>query len=627
MKQIAFVLFLTVLALGGFMLTQKFLGDQEERPRLGLPQATGGQGGVQAPMQDRPEIADGAIEVSIPDSVRDAVQRRRTMDWKPFASPEHVVQPEDSWTVDLQGTDYDADIVFQSGDITVDRATLRSYLILDMVPDLVNAMAANAYSERLAAQNGIDLSIIDQEALDMLFEYFCNSQGLTNDQGESRLAMQHNMPVLVSRKLWDNAMRASLGFFVGSGQKFTQAVPGFEASMNPMAEETAGAMVLNLEEGWAQFAAARSAGEQPSGEVLSKLLEPNSALNVIHQRPRDYEVRRRTWTFMDHELPAGVVAASAMGAFPEEDVTAPWLVEGELWTVHVDELWPLISDGLNQSTLEEFLRSAIWYQSVERALSEEGLLEAPEQSWRAFIELEMQYRMTVMTLGLEKVSLEGYPSLVHFRRMERFRRGFDALLPEGWDTEASLREYFDRNRVFIESWAPEIEVALFPPLDPKLTVGVTDWSRALSEARSMKARVDSGESYSTLRADHNDRLSTAWASARSQQESQRFDATFRLGNLLGNTAELSNFFQESPYGGIVNGRTLVDLSMAVMDPMVVSEPVRTPVGYVLVRVSNVRLRGLEGEFEDYELATTERYRYGAFRVWANEQVKLQLEAQ
>ncbi len=620
MKQIAFVLFLTVLALGGFMLTRQFLEKEDSRPVLGLPEGPGPQGNVQAPLQPRPAVAPGQT-VTASDELRESVKRRRTTDWRKLASPEHVVSPEGDWNFDLGSVDFEADPVFQQGAVTISRDDFRAFTCLELAPDLVDATLAVPFSKRLAAERGIDLSPLDQKGLDMLFAYFAASKGVSYEQASVQLAAQHGMPVKLSRGLWDAAVRTSLGYFIGNDVALNQ----FASSMttlqnNPTASQTTELMLTTLDEGWALYAAAREAGEEPSVEALSKLLEPNNPLNLIHRRSRDTEVRRRSWTFLDHELPTGVVGAVALGEFPEGASPAPWLVEGDVAYLQVEDLWSDLAENLNRSTLEECLRTLVWMRSVEIALERQDLLEPEERSWELFLELEAQYLNTIMTLGFEKLSLEGYPSLVHFRNIERLRRGHDRLLPEGWDSFDNLESYFERNRVFIEPWAPELEVALFPPIDPGKTIDVTNWDRALQEARDMRARVAAGEDFSILRAEHNEDVTRAWVDLRGEQAGQEFEANFRLGVLLGSSSDLREFFQESNYGGLIQGRTLVDLAMSSLDPEQVSEPLRTPVGYVLARVYNVRLRGLEGEFEDFELATRERYRYGAFRVWANQQL-------
>ncbi|MHC4377635.1 MAG: hypothetical protein ACYS26_13620 [Planctomycetota bacterium] len=621
MKQIAFVLFLTVLALGGFMLTRQFLEKEESRPTLGLPEGPGPQGNLQAPGQQRPQVEPGQVTVSASDELRETVQRRRSTDWRKFASAEHVVTPEQDWTFDLSSVDFEADPVFEQGNVSISRDEFRSFVCLELAGDLVHASLAVPYAMRMAAERGIDLTPLDQTGMDQLFAYFAGTKGHSPESAAAQLAAQHNMPVKLSRRLWDAAVRTSLGYFIGNDvalAQFAQSMPALENNQD--ATETTQVMLATLDEGWAQYAAARAAGEEPSVEALSKLLEPNNPLNLIHRRSRDLEVRRRTWTFMDQDLPPGVLGAVAVGEFPEGATTAPWLIEGDVIHLPVDELWGDLSENLNRSTLEDTLRSLVWMEACEVALEREGSLEPKERTWELYQELDAQYLNTIMTLAFEKVSLEGYPSMAHFRRIERLRRAHDAQLPEGWDSFENLEAYFESNRVFIEPWAPELEVALFPPIDPAKTVDVTDWDRALQQARDMRARVDAGEDFSTLRAAHNESVTIAWASLRSAQEANQFDATFRLGNLLGDAADLREFFQESTYGGLILGRTLVDLAMATMDTERVSQPVRTPVGYVLARVYNVRLRGLEGEFEDFEGVTRDRYRYGAFRVWANQQL-------
>lgn len=621
MKQIAFVLFLTVLALGGFMLTRQFLEKEESRPQLGLPEGPGAQGNVQAPQQPRPQLQPGEQFVTASDELRETVQRRRTADWRKFSSAEHVVTPEQDWTFDLSTVDFEADPVFEQGNVSISRGEFRAFMCLELAPDLVEVSMAVPYSMRLAAERGIDLSALDQVGMDMLFAYFAATKGMSPETAGAQLAAQHNMPVRLSRRLWDSAVRTSLGYFIGNDvalAQFAQSMTTLEGNQD--ASETTQVMLATLDEGWAQFAAARAAGEEPSVEALSKLLEPNNPLNVIHRRSRDTEVRRRAWTFLDHDLPDGVVGGIALGEFPEGAATAPWLVEGDAYFLQADDLWGDLSENLNRSTMEDSLRNLVWLRAVGAALERAGTLEPQERSWELFLQLDAQYLNTIMTLAFEKVSLEGYPSMAHFRCIERLRRGFDAQLPEGWDSFENLETYFENNRVFIESWAPELEVALFPPIDPAKTVDVTDWSRSLQQARDMRARVDAGENFSSLRAAHNESVTVAWSSLRSQQEANKFESSFRLGNLLGDAADLREFFQESNYGGLVLGRTLVELAMSSLEPEEVSQPIRTPIGYVLARIYNARLRGLEGEFEDFETVTRDRYRYGAFRVWANQQL-------
>ena len=172
---------------------------------------------------------------------------------------------------------------------------------------------------------------------------------------------------------------------------------------------------------------------------------------------------------------------------------------------------------------------------------------------------------------------------------------------------------------------------IVPPLGPFIFLGVNGFFLGrqyfelvaarhvtFEEARALRAKVEAGEDFGTLAVAHTEDLTRRYTEARGEAVGVEFLTAFGTGAMGNPLNELCRTLKESYYTRLVDGVSAVFNAVAELRDGDVSEPWRTPLGYVLVEMRGAQLAVLEREFEDAEFQTRSYHRDASFVTWAKD---------
>ena len=621
MKQIALVLFLTAMAAVGFVVTSKLSESGSRRDQPNVP-APAGTGDLRAPTGQRPTLGgERSQELIIPPELQAKLDAKRNFDWKPGADPGSVVQMDAAWDFDLSEVDFDAEVLVNVDGRPVHRDRLRAFVLLDRVAPLVEARLNLELARMKARQRGLDVSLTDAE-YDRMFDLDAVARGQDPETARATLATMSRMPMEPAYTMRRWVVEAMLAMSVGAED--STAVSSFldpAALMQDPAMHKA--IVEGMNEGWQQVADARAKGEPAPEEALNRINGGLQGISLLGGSALGDELAYRVWTFLDDpSLDPAHIAAMTLGDVTPGQMVPPWTIAGDRWHLEVDELWPAVSDGLTREALEESLSSLLYYDVLQDDLVQRGVALGPEEAWEVYAEEYVRAKNTILGMHFLHCELEGFPTLHHYRALQGLKTGFERTLPAGWQDDASLAPFYERNRFYIEGWKPTLTMALFPAVDPSQPITGGDWEAAEAAARAMREEVAAGEDFGELVNRHNaqmiDRMREYGGEDAAKQLEEEVIAPTRTARGL---TEIDDLLNQNYYEQLTRTTSIARAAAAHLEPGEVSQPWRTPVGYVLVRVEGAQLGDLESEFEDERFRTDWFYKISRYQKWANDTLR------
>ncbi len=601
MKQILLVLALTALAAVGFVVARK----------LGEP-AVSQTASSQAPVGPRTPAATPPT-VQRAQTPQPATPPQVSMDWREFSSRSWSIDPADGWAPDLSAVDFDAEVLCMVGDLEIRRDDFRKYLSLTAARPLVDAWLSWHLAAHAAAQRGIDDIRLGEDVHALVIRRWAEERQLEPEVAPLVLAHFVRMPVLAALKLRELALEGTLASF--RGITALEQIPEADRQVlvpEPHQREQMPNLLRGIEDGMALY---REEGD-PEGLFLA--LRAVETLTLFQDPLRVQQAERRSFTFLDGTTRPGVVAAVALGPVPPGELLPPWLLPGELGEVHLDDIWELIGENLERMALERYLREWIYFAALLDEQERQGIAIEPETAWRTYYQEYLASQGVVFDVRQLQLMFHRFPSMAHYRALERLRQGYEGSLPEDWDSEERQRSFFADNRFLVEGWEPDIEVVVFPAEMPVDGQPVVDWAGARSAAEALVERAAAGEDFSQLRLEHHAALVDRMRRELGESAALEFANKFPVGARRMALNQLRLVLGDTRFDEMVRCYSPLLSATKVLEPGEISPPWLTSFGWILVRVHGARLSQLEREYDDLVDQTLFYLRDLQYQRWANE---------
>jgi hypothetical protein len=133
----------------------------------------------------------------------------------------------------------------------------------------------------------------------------------------------------------------------------------------------------------------------------------------------------------------------------------------------------------------------------------------------------------------------------------------------------------------------------------------------------LRARVDAGEDFAALRLAQQRALFDTYRELLGDASAEEFRRQFQFGSLVVPIGDLRQRLQEQRFFEMIDCVSVVRSAIVELDIGEVSQPWRTNLGYVVMRLNGAVIGGLEQEFEDVEYAAREFLEDMSFLKWAN----------
>ena len=610
MRPILTIVVVLVLALGGYYVL-KDAPDQPVQPRPGT--------NYPAPTTQRPQTGRttttvqgemGEITVSVPDGF-EARLEAGVLSWRDMVSEDYLVPMEDAWDVDLSGVDLNAEVLCVVDGVPITRDELRGRVLLEHGQAVVNARMYSILGKQAAAAMGTPYGLTDAE-WDGYWNEWLSGTGTDAETAKALLSLRLKIPVEAVESVRREMVEAVLACLpavesvdelpLGLGEVFSN-----EDEMKRAA--TIGTLMRTTIEG--QGRGSESGGY---GTPIAALLDP---MGSLFAQMGDEARFRRSWTFMDGELPDGVLAGYYTGELDPDMVLPPWQHEGGRELILIDDLWDVVGSGFSEQLLRTELRDVVRAVVSRAKLAEAGTLPTPAAAWASFAEDYLAHKTSFFTLDM-KIQTNGYPGRPFYTEDKAISSGILGSLPADWQSEEAMRDFFEGNRFFVLGWEPHLEVALFQPRDPRWAADrQADWDGALAQAQAFCDRVAAGEDFTTLRTEQNRSILEAYREV-NDELADSFAKEFGTGEFQQTIALTNQVLRHSVYRDHVDGANLLRNAVVRLEGGDVSPPWKTPIGYVVVRMKDATMNRLEREYEDVEGLTRYEYEQHLLRKWAAE---------
>ncbi len=626
MKQILLVLLFTGLAAGGFVVTRSLT--QPDKPKnSGLPEgmATRGAGNVQAPQAQRPAVtAPGEQTTEIGSALQAEIDRRQAFDWQSAAGQDTVVLPADAWRVDFSEVDFSSDVLFERDGLAVRRSEWQAFVAADLGSSLVDARLSRDLSLAYAERAGASGSFSDVEH-EVMLRISAEARGQHVNTFLAESALEYRLPSAAIAYLRRMAVETVVGYMLSyaPGEAAPAALEMFMT--NPENRDFTTTVSQSLHDAMAKLVQHRTESDEPNEDLLRRIGAAVDALTVAQTGARLQELAYRSWYRSDAELPEGAIAAiktdDIENLMQSDAVRMPWELPGEASYVETTEIWEVVGSGLSRAEQERLLGDLLFYRVLERELTNVSALPSSESTWMQFIADHEAGQRAAFSMAFMHLQLEGFPSFARLREMRRVREGFERTLSQDWNSESNLREYFDENRFFIEHWSLQLALAVFPASDFSEPGALPDWNRAQAEAEAMVAAVRDGGSFDTLRDTHMRALTEEIKSSQGVAAADGFQNVYGGRVIRGSATHIDQMLDRSIYRDLVEGFSVPAAAAASLSPNGVSDAWRTDIGYVVVKLIDASVGGLENEFEDMLFGTEKFFKRQGFKSYANATLK------
>ena len=532
--------------------------------------------------------------------------------WRAAAMEHDIIRMEDAWGFDLSDVDYSKDVLCTVDGIEITQADLRSRVLLTHAQGLLNSQVFELFGKLAAEETGQAYGVTDEE-WDRYFSDYCTKSGLPAETLIANLAVQMKIPASEVIPIRRQMLETILAFFpaVDSPEQLPGGISRlFSSEVELMDATRIGALMrsqIGVEEG----------GEAVPGGALMAFMEP---MSLMFTRIGSDIRFRRVWTNLDHPMPEGAILGVYTGELDDENLLPPWECGDQVQYIMMDPIWDKVESMMNRSSLESDLKSTIWGKVLTTKLAQAGVLPSPSRVWNIYAGQHLADLGSFFQLDAQ-IHINGYPSRAAYREDLAITEGMLATKEEGWQSEAVLRDFYERNKFFVLGWTPNVEVALFVPINPVDGLKAkADWPRAKAEADAFLAKVNAGEDFGVLRMEHNRALAHTYREGFGQGVADSFATEFGMGEFQGTYASTNQILRQTLYRDHVDAASAMRNAVSRLGKGEVSKPWKTSIGYVIMRVHSARLDTLEGEYEDAIGLTTHLHNEWVLREWVNGQL-------
>ncbi len=616
MKPYLILLVLVAAAIGVYLLTNDSGTDPSD------PGARGRRGGapgrrVAAPESTRPNVPQGeriqtrdgeAFRVIDP-QIKERIEQLENLTWSSTVTEETLVRAEDGWRHDYSQVDFEAPVLCVVDGIEITREDYRRWAVIQHGMPLVRArlmhMAGEVVAQRYETPQ--EQCTLTDEQFAKYQENWAAKRQMTAEEAASLTSIQLKLPVEAALRVRRDYIESVLAFYppVETAEQLPEEI---HAVIEPEQLGNVFTLLSVLDS---------IRGQLDTDEGIAKLAGVFELMMAMMGDVVDYSVFRRGWTAVDGPLPEGKVAGFVAGELTEGSLLPPWQEPGEKLHVDTEEMYAAIEPALGRANKEDALRIAVWSKLLRSRLAERDVEPSDEQAWVDWAEEYLRGQETFFDAEFVAKGLLGYSTMPFYRETKRLLRGFERSLPAGWDDPANLRAFFLQHRFFIQRWQPVLDVALFLPRDLSDGVGDIDWDAARRAAEAFHARVEAGESFDELLVEHNAVVAEQLRSSMGAAISGDF-ARFTGGPLNLSPSELRKALEKGFGNELLDGYSVIRNAAVRLDKGEVGPPWRAPIGYVVVRMNNARLSGLEDEYEDLAYDTETEYVLTHFLRWVQE---------
>ena len=620
MKQYLVIFGCLLAGLGGYKLFME--GDDTDPQRRALDRR-GGRGNISAPQDQRPNLGEGGGRQGrnnagggvrppqLPPTVLGA-----EASWDGTTTEDTLVRIEDAWSIDLSGVDWDAPVLIRVGGVDITQADFQRQVVLRRGLPVLRAALFAHMGRSMATRYGHEFGI-DDELWSQYVELWGADRGLDRDGVLAEWARSLNVPVALAERARRDFLEGILACYAPA--ETVEQLPSEVLDM--IADTGALANIFQLQ---ALLTGLREEGaDSVTSEGISaarQLVGLDLPLTMMMQGVGDNELFRRSWTSMDREMPDGMVAALYGGELPVAEIRTPWDYAGEVAYVPQAEIYASLRESLRPDQLEEDLLQEIWGKVLSSELQALGKFPPPDEVWRNYAREYMEGQMAALGTAFMRTAAEGFLSMPHYRRATAILAAFKANQPLGWDTDQEMRAFFTDHRFFVQGWQPDLELALFPAasLEPE-RLGQPDWERSLAEAQAFHARVtEGGEDFRQVLGEHNAALTESYRAVLGDAGAEAFANDMAGGRFMLPRVQVERVLKETRAVQMLSATSLVRNAVVRLKKGDVSPPWPSRLGYVVVRLNNARLGGLEDVYDDLEDATRTEFYETYFKLWVNE---------
>ena len=613
MKQDLVIFGCLLAGLGGY----KLFMEEDGSPTQTTPTGRAPQGGATAQQPQRPSLGENARNNRGRGPARpQALPSNPTpaqASWEGTTTEATLVRMEDAWGLDTSAVDWDAPVLMRVNGVDITQEDFQRQCTMLYSYAGVRARLFRYMGEHMAERYGHEIGL-DDETWEEYVEAWCAHQGLSREEANLRWSISLKLPVA-------SVERARRDFIEGILACYppTESVEDLPSEVRDMVgDQSALANIFQLQ---AYLGELRSGNVEGGLSVAERLVNLELPLTLMMQGVGGNVLFQRSWTSFDSPLPEGQVAAFMAGDVPVDQVLPPWEYEGgEVAYVPTSELYQPLRAIMSREQMEDALRHEVWAKVLRAELEQKGEYPPDREVWVGYARESLAGQMAALSASFIRVEAEGYPTMAHYRRSLALQAGFRASQPVDWDSDAVMREFFTNHRFFVQRWQPDVQIALFPAatLNPE-NWNEVDWDGALAAAESFRTRVtEGGEDFKAVLDEHNAALTESYRAVLGDAGAQGFAQEFGVGRFSVPRPQVERLLKEPISKQLMNAASVVRNAVVRLDRGEISPPWRSPLGYVVLRMNNARLSGLEDIYDDLEPATREEFYNTHFRLWVNE---------
>ncbi len=531
----------------------------------------------------------------------------RSENWNGVASEEWIVPVEDGWDVDLSGVDLTADVLIRVGGRTLRRDDLERFLCLRYGDSLVTTLLGLAAAGPLADRTG-GLPERDAAAEAVALERMRESRGLAQEDWELRL-----------RGATACGMTFAVEGILQRQRLIRLLLPDVE-SVADLPEETREVVTAAfLDMVVRQRASTRMA--LASGQPAPRAAMDAEAITIDNWTTQQLPVR--AWTFLDHALPRGVIAAVKDGPATEDPDTPPWQLRGKQRNVRLDQVLPFLEDTITDEDRRAGLRELVMWAACDEALAKKRALVSDSDAWALYKARLRQHAGTMVSLDISVKEIQGFPSMAQFRRHLALLEGHQRAFPDLVDDENARREFFEGWRFVFDRWVASLEAIWFSAVDmvDGYAHDPSGWDHAQASAEAAWAEKDAF-GFHTLRERHRENLlgpDTEGVNVQSMRVRTML-TNYSAGQPRGGPRNtLYMVLGENIYTSNLTGYTLTENLLARSKSTdEVMGPWRGPTGWWILMMEGARKGGVAATYEERRGFVDHEWRHFMLRRWIND---------